>query len=204
MKKALSSSVLLLIIPLTIFAQTLSEIDFISPIHDGVMAIKKGEKWAFINQEGELLVDFRNDVVVSTINGNKYPVFNSDRCLISSEKEGISYFGYIDKKGNAILKPQFLNATEFKNGKATVIKLYKNVLGTNDVLDKQMIEYDYMEVAIDINGEIVYYFNKKPTHVTLEKNFLGKPPRIKSKFISDNLIATQNMDNTWTIKKYKQ
>jgi len=44
---------------------------------------------------------------------------------------------------------------------------------------------------------------RKTNHVTLEKNFLGKPPRIKSKFIFDYLIAKQNKDNTWPIKKLK-
>jgi hypothetical protein len=203
MRKIISLLLVLLVLPVASYAQSLDGLDFISPFQDGVAAIKKGETWSFINEQGELLFDFRDDLVVPDIKGKKYPVFNSNRCLISLKKEGITYFGYIDKKGKAVLESQFLNATAFKNGKATVVKLYKNVLGTNDVLDKQMIEYNYMEVAIDTNGEIVHYFDKKPTHVTLEKNFLKKPPKIKSKFISDNLIATQNKDKTWAIKKYK-
>lgn len=203
MKKIVFLIVAIFAIPLTSFAQTLDGIKFISPFNNDVAAVKKGEKWAFINKSGDLIIDYRDDLVTTKIDGDTYPVFNSDRCLISHKKDGISYFGYIDKKGNTVVEPEYLNATQFNNGVAIVIKLYKNVLGTNDVLDKQMIDYNYMEVAIDVNAEIIHYFTEKPIHVTLEKNFLKKPPKITSKFISDNLIATQNKDKTWSIKPYK-
>lgn len=203
MRKLVSLSVLFFIIPFALFSQNLTNLEFISPFHDGVAAIKKGDNWAFVNDQGELVVDFRNDFVLSNINDKKYPVFNSDRCLIHKMKDGISYYGYIDKKGNEVMKPEFLNATQFINGMAIVIKLYKDVLGTNDVLDKKMIDYNYMEVAIDVNGDIIHYFSDKPVHVTLSRDFLKKPPLIKTKFIAENLIATMNKDKTWSIKKYK-
>ena len=48
----------LLLLPLLGFAQTIENIDYISPFHEGLAAIKKGEKWAFINQEAKIVVIF--------------------------------------------------------------------------------------------------------------------------------------------------
>ncbi len=103
--------------------------------------------------------------------------------------------------GEAIIKPQYLNATNFKNGLAIILKLHKISLGQNDVLGKNMVDYSYSELAINPNGETVHYFSEKPTHVTLSKDFLKGPPEIKTVFISDGLIAIKNEDKTWSIKK---
>lgn len=186
---------------LFIYAQNLSGLDYVSPFHEELAAVKKGDAWGFINTDGELVIDFRNDIVVQSDNGVNYPMFNSGRCLISEVKEGITYFGYIDTKGQEVLEPQFLNATAFNNGLAVVLKLYKNVLGHNDVLDKAMIEYNYMELAINPEGEIIHYISEKPTHITLSKFFMKGPPSINSKLLTKSLIAIKNDDNKWTIKK---
>ena len=110
MRKLVCLAVLFFIVPFALFSQNLSNLEFISPFHDGVAAIKKGETWSFISEKGELLFDFRKDLVVADIKGKKYPVFNSNRCLISKKEEGITYFGYIDKKGKAVLNMLRLNA----------------------------------------------------------------------------------------------
>ncbi len=201
MKKLIILWVLLVVTPLTIRSQNLGDIDFISPFNDGLSAIQKEGKWAFINKEGELVIDYRDDLVLTAFGDESYPVFNSERCLIVKQEDGISYFGYIDKMGEAIIKPQYLNATNFKNGLAIILKLHKISLGQNDILGKNMVDYSYSELAINPNGETVHYFSEKPTHVTLSKDFLKGPPEIRTVFISDGLIATKNEDKTWSIKK---
>lgn len=189
------------IFPLLINSQNLSGIDYISPFHEGLAAIKKGNDWGFISANGDMVIDYRSDVVLSSIDGNTYPVFNSERCLIVEEKEGISYFGFMDTTGKTVIEPQFLNATNFNDGLAIVLKLYEDVLGQNDVLDKRMIDYNYMELTINPNGDIVHYLSKKPKHVTLSKNFLPRPPEIRCKFINNHIIAVKDDKNTYSIKK---
>lgn len=200
MKKLAIVLTLILVMPFVISGQSLDSIDFISPYNDDVAAVKKADKWGFINTDGKLVVDFRDDLVLTTRNNSSYPIFNSGRCLIVEEKEGISYFGYIDKKGNTVLKPQYLNATCFKNDLAIVLELHKNILGKNDILGKKMIDYSYTEVLINPNGEIVDFLSEKPSHITLSKNYVKSPPEIKSKFIYETLIAIKNDDGTWAIK----
>ncbi|WP_296381540.1 WG repeat-containing protein [Winogradskyella sp.] len=201
MKKLIFFLATLLVIPLSITAQNLEEIDFISPFNNGLSAIQKDGKWAFINTEGEMIIDYRSDLVVTSFGENDYPIFNSDRCLIVNKEDDISYYGYIDKTGKTILKPQYLNATNFENGLAIILKLHKNRLGQNDVLDKSMIDYSYSELAINTNGDTIHYLSEKPTHITLSKDYAKSPPKIKTKFISEELIATKNKNNKWSIKK---
>ena len=193
--------ILFMVKSLTINPQELEHIDFISPFNDGLSAVKKDNAWAFINTEGEMAIDYRDDLVLTVFDDVSYPIFNSGLCLITKMEEGISYFGYIDKKGENVIKPQYLNATNFDNGLAIVLELHKNVLGINDILGKIMIDYSYTESAINPKGEIVYYLSEGPQHITLSKDYVPRPPRIKTKFISEGLIAILNDDSSWSIKK---
>ncbi len=200
MKKLIVVLVVFMMLPLTVISQDVKNIDFISPFYDGLAAIEKSGEWAFIDEIGNIVVDYRSDLVLNTFGDESYPVFNSGRCLIMKKEEGISYFGFIDKAGNTIIEPQFLNATSFNNGMAIVLQLHKNVIGNNDVLDKQMIDYCYTKNVININGEAIMYLSEKPTHVTLSKDYVGVPPKIGAKFISDKLIAVKNKGNSWKIR----
>lgn len=201
MKKLIVVLVVFMMLPLTVISQDVKNIDFISPFYDGLAAIEKSGEWAFIDETGNIVVDYRSDLVLNSFGDESYPIFNSGRCLIVKKEEGISYFGFIDKAGNTIIEPQFLNATSFNNGMAIVLQLHKNVIGNNDVLDKQMIDYCYTKNVININGEAIMYLSEKPTHVTLSKDYVGVPPKIGAKFISEKLIAIKHDDNKWIIRK---
>lgn len=201
MKRLIAIYSILFCLPLFIFSQNVTNVDYISPFHDGHAAVKKGDSWGFINMDGVLVVDYRTDLVLKSMDGKAYPIFNSGRALIMKKVEGISYFGFIDTAGNEVLKPQFLNATHFNDGLAIILKLYRDVLGRNDVLDKSMIAYSYMELAINPEGETIHYLSEKPTHITLSRDFMKGSPQIKSKFLSKSLIATKNENDKWVIKK---
>jgi hypothetical protein len=194
-------SFLVLIFSLNSYSQDLVDLDYVSPFHEGLSAIKKGDAWGFIDKNGVLVIDFRTDVVLREMDGKAYPVFSSGRCLIAEEREGIAYFGYINMQGQTIIAPEYLNATHFKDGNALVIKLYKNVLGRNDLLDKKVIDYDYSEVVIDSNGEILHYIYEEPKHVTLSKDFMDKAPELTAKFLSSSILKVKMNNGKWAIKK---
>ena len=200
MKKAL---ITLLLLPVFTLAQTLEELDFIAPFNDGVAAIKKDNSWGFINDKGAILINFRDDLVLTETDYGHYPEFNNDRCLISEKKESILYFGYIDKTGEKVIETKFLNASNFNKSKTIALQLIKKELGENDVLGKNVVNYRYHEVIIDTNGTIKNYLNPKGVNVVLDEKFLKKPPKITSKLISDDLFATLNENNKWVIKSIK-
>lgn len=169
------------------YSQSIENLDAVSQFHNGLAAIKKGDQWGFMNAKGELVIDFRSDVVLSKTDQGLYPVFSEDRCLIMEVKNGISYFGYIDKSGKTVIKPQFLNAQNFQNGKALALKLMKQEVTKNTALGKNVVYYNYFEVVIDSLGDVLHYLNPSGVPVTLDKDFLRKPPKIMSKCLADNL-----------------
>lgn len=196
MKKTL---IALLLLPVFVLAQTAKSLDFIAPFSNDVAAVKKGNSWAFINDKGIIVIPFRDDLVLTKTDGYQYPIFKNNRCLISEKRKGILYFGYIDKTGKTVIEPQFLNASTFSNDKAIALKILKDTIGTNDILDKSIVRYKYFEIIIDADGSIKEYLNPKGTNFVLDEKFLRKPPLITSKFISNNLVAILNKNNKWTI-----
>ncbi|MFD2915751.1 WG repeat-containing protein [Psychroserpens luteus] len=198
-KKAIILFIVIVLIPIFGFTQSIEHLDYISPIHDGFAAIKKDGQWAFINANGDMVVSFRNDLVTTKLDQGSYPVFVENRCLIQEKKDGISYFGYIDPSGKTIIEPQFLNATNFNNGNAIVLELVKEITGRNAALKKDIVYYKYFETIIDKNGEIKRYLNPPGVNIVLDREFLREPPKINSKRLSDNLYAILNKNKKWSL-----
>ena len=196
MKKLL---IILLIIPAFVCAQEVQEYDFVAPLNEGVAAVEKNNSWGFINGEGILVIPFRNDLVLSVVNGSQYPIFKNNRCLIFEIRNGVKYFGYIDKTGNIIITPEFLNASNFNNNTALALKLGKDTVGRNDILNKNIVYYRYFEVTIDPDGNVKNYLNPKGTSIVLDRKFLKSTPKITSKIISNNLVATMNQNKKWVV-----
>ena len=188
------------LIPLLVCAQTQENLDKIAPFHEGLAAIQKGSQWGFMNTEGDLVVDFRNDLFPSPEHKN-YPVFIDERCLVTQKKDGITYFGYINPTGKTAIEPQFLNATNFKEGKAIVLKLIKEVAGKNDALGKSIVYYKYNEVIISKDGKIVKYLTPEGKNIALDRSVLKNPPPITYKQIAASLYAQKDEKNKWTVLK---
>jgi len=203
MKRMIYQFILLAFVPILCFAQPIENIDFISPFNEDVAAIKKGNLWAFIDTNGTMIIDFRPDLVSTKMEKDEYPIFKNNRCLISQKKDGITYFGYIDKTGKTVIEPQFLNATNFENNKAVVLKLEEEFIGDNTILDKKVISYKYFEVVIDDQGKTKNYLDFNGVAVALDKKFLYNPPQIQRKLISDNLFIYLNRNKKWVIEKIK-
>ncbi len=183
------------------FGQDLSNLDFISPLHDGLSAIKKDSKWAFINEQGDLVIDFRDDLVTATDYGYTYPLFQNDRALVKTVIKGITFFGYIDRTGKMVIEPQYLNATPFFNGVALVHALTEAIPGHNDLLGKRIVYYRYYEALIDGNGIVVQNLMDDPKPITLDKEYLRKPPALTHRLIGQHLLATMNKDKSWNVQK---
>lgn len=176
-------------------AQIIKDIDEVSPFHEGLSAIKKADQWAFINNKGVKVIDFRNDLVTSKTEetSKSYPVFRDERCLIRKLIDGVYHFGYIDNNGKEIITPQYLNATNFKSGYAIVIVLEKEVIGFNESLGKNVVSYTLKEYIIDTSGITVKHLDNARNYVK-SKYKDNKLPSFYSKFIGPHLIAVQTTD----------
>ena len=203
MKKSAVLYLTLIILPIFGLAQSIENLEFVSPFHDDMAAIKKDGKWAFINKEGNLIIDFRTDLVTTNTEDGDYPMFNNDRCPIVAVKAGISYFGFIDKSGKTVIEPLFLNSSDFEDGTAIALEVIKKVIGKNTALDKDIVNYRYFEVVIDTDGKVMYYLNPEGINVVLDKDFLRAVPQITSKHISEDLYVVKNKKGLWNIINIK-
>jgi hypothetical protein len=193
--------IILVLIPFLGIAQTLENLEYISLFNNDVAAIKKGNEWGFIDQDGKVIVDFRNDLVSTQTDNASYPIFSNEKCLIAHQKDGVLYYGYIDKTGTIVIVPQFLNATNFKDGKALVLKVEKETIGYNDIFNKDVVSYHYFEVVIDKEGKTLDHLTQLAIHVSPKDKNDKNLPTISSKFISRNLIAVKGSNNKWSVKK---
>jgi hypothetical protein len=198
MKKLL---ITLVLIPFLGIAQTIENIDYISPFNNDVAAIKKGNEWGFIDRDGQLTVDFRNDLVLTKTENAAYPIFSNGECLIAHQKNGVLYYGYIDKSGKTVITPQFLNANNFQYGKALALKVEKETIGYNDIFKKDVVSYHYFELVIDEEGKTTDHLTKLAIHVSPKNKDNKNPPAITSKLISENLVAIKGSNKKWRVKK---
>jgi len=184
-------------------AQILSDVDEIYPFQEDLAAVQKNNQWGFINKQGELVIDYRSDLVVTNNLGNlsSYPVFKNNRCLIKKRIDEIYYYGYIDKTGTVVITPQFLNATNFKNGHALIIAPSKEVIGFNKLLNKDIISSNIEEFVINTMGEKVRYL-ENPFKYNLQKRKSKVPPAFHSKFIAPRIVAVQKHDMKWDVYQF--
>lgn len=200
MKRSVFLIFITLVFTSELYAQNSVNADFVSPMNDEMIAVKKGSQWGFVNAEGEMVINFRDDLVVSKTNDGSFPVFYDGRCLITQKKDGIPYFGYIDTSGKTVIEPQFLNATNFKDNRAIALNLKRTVLSTN-ALNKQVVNYGYHEVVINLNGDVLTYLAEDPINITLSAENLRTAPVINSKALSSTLFAVMNAQKKWSIVK---
>lgn len=184
-----------------LFSQVLNDVDAIFPFHENLAAVKKGNEWAFINREGEKIIDFRSDMVFgkSTKKNSSYPMFVEGKCLIKKEVNNEYHYGYIDTTGNTIIEPQYLNASNFTKGYAMIIKSGVTTMGYKNVLGKKMIYPKLEEYIIDSSGKIVKFLDNSRAYIPSKTK---DAPKFKSKLIAPNIVAIKTKSGKWNIEKF--
>lgn len=186
-------------------AQFPKSLDEVVPFHEGLAGIRVGNEWAFIDDLGTVIVDFRDDIHWNPEAKNsddgvmaiKYPHFSNGRCMVKKEVDGITFYGFIDTKGELVIKHEFLNVRPFENGYTTGVLFDKVYRGQNE-FKLDIYEYKFHEVLMDVDGNIIDFMNRR-YNIQLKKSRY-KLPNIESKMLSSNLI-TYKKDGAWELKK---
>ncbi|MFD1292574.1 WG repeat-containing protein [Lutibacter holmesii] len=183
------------------FCQLATDFDEILPFNDDLAAVKKDHQWGFISKKGDLVIDFRNDFVLTKGEKGFSPEFNDKRCLIKRLKNGVYFYGFINEQGNEIIPATYLNASNFENGYALVVVHLQDSIGYNKVLKKALRNSKIEEYIIDTSGEIIKYL-ENPINYTLPKNSHENPPKLRSKFIAPHRVAVLKKDMKWDIYEF--
>jgi hypothetical protein len=189
-------------------SQELKSVEEIAPFHEGLAAVRIGDKWGFIDTDGELVIDFRNDLVwnkegsseVLDITAIPYPRFKDDRCMIREtlEEEGIDVYGFINSKGETVITPEYLNVTEFDQGYALGILLTKTFRGQNR-FQLNIYDFKFSEVILDTSGEIMLLITQRQNILMDKRRY--ELPDLNAKYLSKTLMAVKTDQNTWELRK---
>jgi len=184
-------------------AQLMDNLEKVGHFNEGVAAIMKGDQWAFMDQEGNIVIPYRDDLVTQTDeNGNMVaPEFHDGRAMISRKVDGIAYYGFIDKTGKEVIPANFINASPFKNGFAIVMQFSKEVVGQNKLLGKDVVSYKVEEYVIDTDGKAMtpMLHTRNCVPEVLKK---GKTPELSSVFMGGHVVAVQMADEHWEIYRF--
>lgn len=197
----------LILSPLLI-AQDLDALDKIAPFSEGLAAVRVGEKWGFIDKDGKLAIDFRDDLVwnkeadpnASDVNGVEYPMFKNGRCMIQAvlEEEGITVYGFINTKGEIVIAPEYLNVTEFNENYAVGILMTKTFRGKNR-FQLNIYQYKFSEVILDTTGDIMLLVTQRKNILMDKRRY--EIPGLTAKYLSKSLMAVRTDQNTWELRK---
>lgn len=205
--KTIFNALILIFLPYLFFGQLVKNADFIAPMEDGFAAVKIENQWSFIDENGSMIFDLRSDLISNDsktltvdlgVASMSYPLMIEEKAIVKTVKNGIPYFGFIDPNGTIVIKQEFLNVSNFKEGYALALKLSEQVLGENKPLGKRVVNYFYDLVLIDTKGHITKYLCG-PFPVKLSKEHLKKAPPIIAKDLSSNLIAFQTPEGKWEV-----
>ncbi len=183
---------------------TISNIDEVAPFREGLAAVRKGNQWGFINKEGQLIIDFRNDIVWNQeavdargVAGIRYPQFNDGLCIISKlDDEGIPRYGFINTEGETVIEPEFVNITAFENGYAIGIFVRKGMKGQNE-FKLNIYEHSFTEVVVNKAGEMVWPIQERQNIKMSKRSF--ELPELRAKMITKNLLAVKGKDKQWKV-----
>lgn len=184
-------------------SQIMKGLDYVSSLNEGLIAIKKGEKWAFMDKQGSIVIDFRDDLVATTQQEGdiQAPAFQNGRALIRRVEDDITYYGYIDKSGKEVIKTAFVNATPFKNGFALVMGYSKEVVGKNKLLGKDVVSYKIEEYVIDINGKALTPMLHTRNCVP-DKIKSGKCPGFTAVLLGGRMVGVKTAGQKWEIYRF--
>lgn len=184
-------------------AQLIDNLDYVASFSEDLAAIKKGDQWAFIDSKGDIVIDYRNDLVSFVDKNDQFiaPEFHDGRAMIKTTKDDIVYFGYIDKSGKKVIAPQYVKATSFKDGFAVVMQFEKEVVGHNKLLDKDVVSYQVEEFIIDTDGKaLTPVLNKRVFAIEQLKS--GKLPDFTTVLMGGRIVAVQLGEKDWEIYNF--
>lgn len=197
---------IVLALPIIAYSQILKGIDEIATFSEGLAAVRQGNQWGFINQEGALVIDFRSDVhwnkdavsAKSDIKGVRYPMFKEGKCMIWKMEGDIPLYGFIDTAGAVVIEPQFLNVHSFENGYTIGVLFRKVLMGENEI-KMSVYDFKFNDVLMDSSGKIVEYFGERD-NIQMRKSRYELPSIWINK-LSDKAIAVKTKEQGWEVRK---
>lgn len=198
-------AIITILISTVVLAQLPENLDEVTPFNEGLAAVRQGNEWAFIDEDGTVVIDFRNDIYWNKeatsadegVTAVRHPHFSDGLCMVVKYVDEIPVYGFIDTKGDLVIEHQFLNVRPFKDGFTTGI-LYETVFRGQNEFKLNIYEYKFHEVLMRSDGEIVDFMNRR-YNIQMKKPRYTMP-NIESMMLNEQLVAYKKEGN-WELKR---
>ncbi len=186
---------------------TLGDLDEVTRFHEGLAAVRMGSEWGFIDEEGLLAIKFRDDLVWQRnpnpealgVNSIPYPRFSDGLCpVMVSGDDGIPLYGFINTQGQIVIEPEFLNVSEFQNGRAVGIYYKKTFRGKNN-FQLNIYDHTFTEVVLNQAGEMIWPLEERQNILMDARRY--QTPEIQARIFENGLIAVKTDRARWEIRK---
>lgn len=124
------------------FADAVHQYDELTPFSEGMAAVRKGDKWGYINHEGTLVIPCKYSIRVGRFSEGL-------ACVEAPIKPAIQF---INKKGEVVLKGDFYYGVEFEGSARDTIQLPNFNNGVCAVWTSYMTGKEAKPFFIDKNG----------------------------------------------------
>ncbi|MEL6916978.1 MAG: WG repeat-containing protein [Bacteroidota bacterium] len=206
MKNIFLVSLMILVTPISAYSQSVKAIDEIAPFNEGLAAVRKGNQWGFMDTQGNLVIDFRRDLVWNKeadiskkdVEAIRYPIFKDGMCLVQKMEDEIPVYGFIDTKGDLVIDHQFLNVSQFNNGYTTGV-VFEKVFRGNNEFNLKIYDFKFHDVLMNTSGEIEEFFDRR-YHIQMTKRRY-ELPSLHAILLLPNLIAVKIKDQGWEVRK---
>lgn len=181
------------------------EFQYISDFSDGVAVTCKGDKYEVVDQKGKIIFSSSYEI----------NAFHEGIAVCAKDAGGgRREYGYVDKKGNYLFKPQFVLAYDFNGGKALAkIKEKQYVVIDNNGKIISLLNYNNIR---ELSGDIMTFSddkNEKSGYLKINGQVLIQPQFIRAekfekgyaivstgKSFSDEKVGLINLKGEFTIK----
>ncbi len=169
--------------------------DDATPIHEGVGAVRQGERWALINRKGELVTDFVFDDIARSSKG-----FCSMNQMIGV-KQGDTFF-FVNDKGERISENNYEGIKLFEEDGMCAVCLQEK-WGFIDVGENIKIECSYEDARPFSNGYAAVKENGLWGYID-EKNYMAIEPIFdQAGLMTADGVAPVCHGSTWTLLQLK-
>jgi hypothetical protein len=116
-------------------------------------------------------------------------------------EEEIPVYGFIDASGQTVIAPEYLNLTEFRDGRALGIMVKKTFRGKNK-FQLNIYDYSFTEVVLNTQGEILWPIGE-PQNILMDRRRY-ELPGLSAKILSEDLLAVESAPGKWELRRMKQ
>jgi hypothetical protein len=208
------------------------QFELASVFNEGIAVVITSEKgeYRYINEEGKFIFDakysmatmFNEGKAIVTVKSDDPPTvidkdgktlftlkgaadlrnFNNDLAAFEMVQDSISSWGFVNVKGEKVIKAQYSEVKDFYEGKSAV-KNKEEKCGYIDKTGKLIIDFQFDDALDFEKGKAVVYIEDKAGVINSEGKFIIKPQYQSIVIDGDNFLVQQNDKYGWCDKTGK-